>query len=77
MTEAEMKMVEDLREAEIMSRYYKREATLWKDIAVRLANAGFCEYCDDHSASEMDNCLDADGWHKAYNDAAARTNGLA
>lgn len=74
MNEAEMRIVEDLREAEIMSRYYKREATLWKDIAVRLAHAGFCAYCDAHS--EMNKCHDPDGWHKAYNDAAARTGGL-
>ena len=70
MTEAEMRIVEGLRDAEIMSRWYKREATLWKDIAVRLANAGICQHCDQFG------CSDKAGWHKAFSDAAALTNAL-
>lgn len=38
----------------------------WRSVAIDLANAGFCEYCDAHCASEMDNCPDTDGWHSAY-----------
>lgn len=68
MNEAEMRIVEDLRELGIMARYYKVQATLWKDIAVRLANAGICQHCDQFG------CTDKAGWHRACDDAAALTN---
>jgi len=63
MTNEEIRLSEALNECHISLRW-------WRSIATDLANAGFCEYCDDHCASEMNNCPDTDGWHSAYNKLA-------
>ena len=44
----------------VVSRNY------WKDIAIGLANSGFCEFCDSRAATHLEYCPDEDGWHKTY-----------
>jgi hypothetical protein len=42
------------------------ERDYWKDIAIGLANSGFCEFCESRAATHLINCPDEDGWHRAY-----------
>ena len=72
-----MELIESLRNAEIVSRYQKRELNTWKDIAIHLAYAGYCEYCQSRGASELEGCPDLQKWHTAYNAAMDRTDKLS
>jgi hypothetical protein len=42
------------------------ERDYWKDIAIGLANSGFCEFCESRAATHLVYCPDEDGWHKTY-----------
>ena len=42
------------------------ERDYWKDIAIGLANSGFCEFCEGRAATHLEYCPDEDGWHKTY-----------
>jgi hypothetical protein len=39
---------------------------LWQEIAIGLANSGFCEFCEGRAATHLEYCPDEDGWHRAY-----------
>jgi hypothetical protein len=55
----DMETFRQLKEAEEQRDY-------WRDIAIGLANAGFCEFCDSRAATHLINCPDKDGWHEAF-----------
>ena len=44
----------------------EEERDYWKDIAIGLANSGFCEFCESRAATQLEYCPDEDGWHKTY-----------
>lgn len=55
----DMETFRQLKEAE-------EERDYWKDIAIGLANSGFCEFCESRAASHLKHCPDEDGWHRTY-----------
>jgi hypothetical protein len=38
----------------------------WKQLAIDLATAGFCDYCNSRESGYLEDCPDTQGWHEVW-----------